>query len=91
MAAEPTSDAGSVWWSDTHRLTMFIYGTLAGLAAVLGVQAGQGASWLAAASIIATGAATVWIAHAYSAVLGRGIAEERPFSARAPGRALRDE
>jgi len=92
VQAEPASgDPGSVWWSNPHRLTAFIYGTLAGLAAVLGIQAGQGASWLAAASIIVTGVVTMWVAHAYAAVLGRGIAEERSFSARALGIALRDE
>jgi hypothetical protein len=92
VEAEHTSgDGGSVWWSNTHKLTAFIYGTLAGLAAVLGIETGQGASWLTAASIIVAGSLTMWVAHAYCGLLGRGIAEERPFSDHALSKALRDE
>ena len=42
---------------DGHRLSEFIYGTVTGMVAVTGIDAGHGASWLGAVAIVLVGSA----------------------------------
>jgi hypothetical protein len=66
---------------DGHRLSEFIYGTVTGMVAVVGIDASHDVFWLGAALIIVVGAAAIWVAHAYSILLGRRIAEGRRLHA----------
>jgi len=89
MAVEPTrSGAVAAPRVDGRRASEFIYGTVTGMVAVVGIDAGHGASWLGAVAIIVVGAAAIWIAHAYSTLLGRRIADGRRLEARDLGEAL---
>jgi hypothetical protein len=89
MAEQQTHDDDApVPRVDGHRASEFIYGTVTGMVAVAGIDVGRGASWLGAAAIIIVGAAAIWIAHAYSTLLGRRIADGRRLEARDLGEAL---
>lgn len=90
MTTQAHDDKGRSPKLDGHRLSEFIYGTVTGMVAVAGVDAGHGATWIGAASIIITGSAAIWIAHAYSRLLGRCIAEGRRAEWRDLWTALRD-
>ncbi|MGV8083597.1 MAG: hypothetical protein AB2L09_08210 [Coriobacteriia bacterium] len=59
---------------DGHRLSEFIYGTVTGLVAVVGIDVGRVASWTDAALIVVAGAIAIWIAHSYATLMSRRIA-----------------
>jgi hypothetical protein len=73
---------------DAHRLSEFIYGTVTGLVAVAGIDAGSVMEWWKAALVVVSGAVAIWLAHAYASLLGRQIAGGGQPSARALGEAL---
>lgn len=54
---------------DGHKLSEFIYGTIIGMVAIVGLGGGDETSWFEAALIIITGSAAIWLAHAYSMLL----------------------
>jgi hypothetical protein len=62
---------------DGEGLAEFIYGTVTGMVAVGGIQAGHDVSWIGAASIILLGAVAIWVAHAYSELLAHRITAGR--------------
>jgi hypothetical protein len=59
---------------DGRRLNEFIYGTVTGMVAIIGVDPYGGAGWLEAALIVIAGAVAIWIAHAYAELMSRRIA-----------------
>lgn len=76
--------------TDGHRLSEFIYGTVTGMVAVAGLSGGsQDAMWWQAGAIIVVGAAAVWVAHAYSQLIGRRMATGHPLTSRDLGQTLR--
>ena len=58
---------------DGHKLSEFIYGTVTGMVAVTGISGDDETSWLGAATIIVSGAAAIWIAHAYSMLISKRV------------------
>jgi hypothetical protein len=73
---------------DGHRISEFIYGIVTGLVAVAGIDAGAGISWWGAASIILVGAVAIWLAHAYSTLFARRIAQGHRLNSHVVGTAL---
>jgi hypothetical protein len=73
---------------DGHRLSEFVYGTITGMVAISGLDPAH-SSWSQAAEVIIVGAAAIWIAHAYSVLLGRRIASERRLTGKDLAHALR--
>jgi hypothetical protein len=73
---------------DAHRLSEFIYGTVTGLVAVAGVDAGSVVEWWKAALVVVSGAVAIWLAHAYASLISRQIAGGGQPSARALVQAL---
>lgn len=74
---------------DGHKLSEFIYGTVTGMVAVAGISGENGTSWLGAATIIVSGAAAIWIAHAYSMLISKRVTVGHRLEARDLGEALR--
>ena len=72
---------------DAHRLSEFVYGTITGMVAINGIDPSH-SSWAEAAAIIIVGAAAIWIAHAYSILLGQRIGSGRRLAGRDFGYAL---
>jgi hypothetical protein len=62
---------------DGEGVAEFIYGTVTGMVAVGGIQAGHDVSWLGAAEIIVLGAVAIWIAHAYSELVAHRVSAGR--------------
>ena len=62
---------------DGHKLSEFVYGTVAGMVATSGMNGSHNVSWAQAASIIIVGSAAIWLAHAYSILLGHRIASKK--------------
>jgi hypothetical protein len=73
---------------DAHRLSEYIYGTVSGLVALAGVDAGSVAQWWKAALAVVSGAVAIWLAHAYAVLISRQIVVGGQPSARALGEAL---
>lgn len=67
-----------------HRLSEFIYGTVTGMVAVVGIDSGADASGWEALLIVVAGAAAIWVAHAYATLMSHRITSGR----RAEGRDL---
>lgn len=80
--AETDAASGSI--IDGVKLSGFIYGTTSGLVALggAGVHATDFTAWWEAASRVMLGAATVWMAHAYSEVLSHRVVSGRPLEFR---------
>ena len=72
---------------DAHRLSEFVYGTITGMVAINGIDPSH-SSWAEAAAIIIVGAAAIWIAHAYSILLGQRIGSGRRLAGSDFGYAL---
>ena len=66
---------------DGEGLAEFIYGTVTGMVAVGGIQAGHDVSWRQAASIIVLGAVAIWVAHAYSELVAHRVTAGRRLGA----------
>ena len=66
---------------DGEGVAEFIYGTVTGMVAVGGIQAGHDVSWRGAASIIVLGALAIWVAHAYSELVAHRITAGRRLGA----------
>jgi VIT1/CCC1 family predicted Fe2+/Mn2+ transporter len=66
---------------DGHRLSEFIYGTVIGLVATVGVSESEGIRWWEAALLIISGALAIWAAHAYSILLSKHLVNKRPLEA----------
>ena len=73
---------------DAHRLSEYIYGTVSGLVAVAGVDAGSVAEWWKAVLVVVSGAVAIWLAHAYAMLISRQIAVGGQPSAHALREAL---
>jgi hypothetical protein len=73
---------------DGHRLSEFIYGTVTGLVAVVGVGDRDSTSWWSAALIIMAGAVAIWVAHAYSTLISRRVLAGRPLDVHELGETL---
>ncbi len=75
---------------DGHRLSEFIYGLVTGMVAVVGIDAGQTASWWNAALVVLAGAVAIWIAHGYSTLMSRRITTGKRAEGRDLAKALGD-
>ena len=73
---------------DGHRLSEFIYGTVTGMVAIAGISGGHEESWLEAASVIVTGAAAIWVAHAYSILISKRVVAGHRLGAHELGETL---
>jgi hypothetical protein len=73
---------------DGHRLSEFIYGTVTGMVAIVGIDSGGDVGWLEAALIVVTGATAIWIAHSYASLLSRRITAGRSGGLRDMAEAL---
>ncbi len=69
MLRQPADPIERATW-----MSELVYGTLAALIAMAGIEVAGGASPTGAGAVILVGAAATWFAHAYSAVLGRRTA-----------------
>jgi len=73
---------------DVHRLSEYIYGTVTGLVAVTGIDAGGMVEWWKAVLVVVSGAVAIWLAHAYATLISRQITGGGQPSARALREAL---
>jgi len=73
---------------DAHRLSEYIYGTVTGLVALAGIDAGGVVEWWKAALVVVSGAVAIWLAHAYATLIGRQIVSGGQPSVRALWEAL---
>lgn len=73
---------------DGHKLSEFVYGTIAGMVATSGIGDSSAISWSQAASIIIVGAAAIWLAHTYSLILGHRIVSGQRVTGRDLGHFL---
>jgi hypothetical protein len=73
---------------DGHRLSEFIYGTVIGLVAVVGVGDRDSTSWWNAALTIVAGAVAIWVAHAYSMLISKRVLAGRPLDIHELGETL---
>ena len=67
---------------DGHKLSEFVYGTVAGMVAISGLDGGHGASWLQTGAIILFGSAAIWLAHSYALLVGHRIASAQQVTGR---------
>lgn len=58
---------------DGHRLSEFIYGTVTGMVAIVGIDSTGDVTWLDAVFIIVAGATAIWLAHAYATHMSRRV------------------
>ena len=75
---------------DAHRAKEFVYGTIAVLIVISGIESAGPRGANAAGAIILVGAAATWFAHAYADTLGVRLASGRTTTAADGLRALRD-
>ncbi len=73
-----------------HRAKEFVYGTIAVLIVIAGIEVSGGRGAEAAGAIILVAAVATWLAHAYADVLGVLLTTGRPTTRTDVWRSLRD-
>lgn len=74
---------------DGHRLAEFIYGTVAALIAMGGIDPNH-SGWALSCAVIILGGVAIWIAHAYALLMSQRVVSKMRFSGPAIRRALTD-
>lgn len=75
--------------ADGHRLAEFIYGTVAALIAMGGIDPNQ-SGWVLSFAVIVFGGVAIWIAHAYAMLMSQRVVSKMRFSGSAIRNALTD-
>ena len=65
-----------------HRLSEFIYGTVMGMVAIVSLAGAAPVEWWRASAIIVVDAVVIWMAHAYSQLIGQHAVAGRRLTGR---------